>query len=70
MKKIVALTSFFIVAVAIGYSSINWDSDNEAAGTENVTLSNGNQMALNQKEAALSANPGEKKVVLTGLGLF
>jgi hypothetical protein len=70
MTKTIALATFVIVSVAVAYYSVNWDADKEASGTENVTLSNGNQIALTEKEAALSANAGEKKVVLTGLGLF
>src|SRR5690625_5072306 len=69
MKKIIALTAFVIIAVAIVYSSVNWDADKERTRTEYVTLSNGKQIALTEKEAALSVNSEEKKVALTDLGL-
>ncbi|UOR12113.1 hypothetical protein [Halobacillus amylolyticus] len=70
MKKTIASIALAIVAVVVAYPSVNWEADKEAAETENVTLSNGVQIALTEKEAALSGNPGEKKVALTGLGLF
>src|SRR5699024_3038395 len=60
---------FVIIAVAIVHSSVNWDADKERTRTEYVTLSNGKQIALTEKEAALSVNSEEKKVALTDLGL-
>ncbi|UOQ93937.1 hypothetical protein MUO14_02875 [Halobacillus shinanisalinarum] len=35
-----------IVAVVVAYPSVNWEADKEATETENVTLSNGGQIAL------------------------
>src|SRR5699024_6661108 len=69
MKKMIALTAFVIIAVAIVYSSVNWDADKERTRTEYVTLSNGKQIAITEKEEPLSVNSEEQKVALTELGL-
>jgi hypothetical protein len=61
-----------IIAVAVAYTSINWNSDQESAGVvnQNVSGEGGETLQLNKEEASLTGNPGEKKVVINDLGMF
>jgi ferric-dicitrate binding protein FerR (iron transport regulator) len=72
MKKGTAFLAVIVVAIAIAYGSFNWGSDSERAAKANqeVSLQDGGTIELTAEEAALSAGPGEKKVVLTDLGMF
>jgi ABC-type enterochelin transport system substrate-binding protein len=72
MKKGIAFLAVAIIAVAVAYTSISWNSDQESADQANqeVPVEGGEVLQLTEQEASLSANPGEKKVVITDLGMF
>jgi hypothetical protein len=72
MKKGFSFLAVAIISVAVAYSSINWNSDQESVDEVNQDVSDegGGTFQLSGQESALTANPGEKKVVITNLGMF
>jgi ferric-dicitrate binding protein FerR (iron transport regulator) len=72
MKKGIAFMAVIIVAIAVAYGSFNWKSDTENAAQANqdVALQDGGTIKLTEDEAALTAASGEKKVVITDIGMF
>jgi ferric-dicitrate binding protein FerR (iron transport regulator) len=72
MNKGTAFLAVIVVAIAVAYGSFNWSSDSENAAQANqeVSLQDGGTIELTTEEAALSAGPEEKKVVLTDLGMY
>jgi ferric-dicitrate binding protein FerR (iron transport regulator) len=72
MKKGLAFLAVVIVVIAVGYTSINWNSDTQSStqANQDVSLRDGETIKLTAEEAALTAGQGEKKVILTDLGMF
>jgi hypothetical protein len=72
MKKGLAFLAVFIIVIAVGYTSINWNSDtqNTSQTNQDVSLKDGEIIKLTAEENAPTANLGEKKVILTDLGMF
>jgi hypothetical protein len=72
MKKGFSFLVIAIIAVAVVYTSVNWNSDQESVNEVNQGGSDdsGGTLQLTEQEASLTANPGEKKVVITDLGMF
>jgi copper chaperone CopZ len=72
MKKGFAFMAVIIVAIAVAYISFNWKSDTENAAQANqeVALQDGGTIELTKDEASLTAAPGEKKVIITDIGMF
>jgi ferric-dicitrate binding protein FerR (iron transport regulator) len=72
MKKILAFLALAIVIALVAYTSIDWqsDTDNAAQANQNVPLKSGGTIQLTAEENALTAGPGEKKIVLTDLGMY
>jgi ferric-dicitrate binding protein FerR (iron transport regulator) len=72
MKKGFAFMAVIIVAIAVAYGSFNWKSDteNDAQANQDVALQDGGTIKLTEDEAALTAASGEKKVVITDIGMF
>jgi hypothetical protein len=69
MKKGFAVLGMFMVVVAITYTAFDWQNIRENTTQEIVSLVNGTKIELNAEEASLPIAQGEKKVVITDLGM-
>jgi FtsH-binding integral membrane protein len=69
MKKGFAVLGMIMVVVAITYTAFDWQNIRENTTQEIVSLVNGTKIELNAEEASLPIAQGEKKVVITDLGM-
>jgi hypothetical protein len=69
MKKVVALLGIIFIASAITYISFDWSGKDITEASENVLLTDGSTIGLVPEEIALKVNEGEKKVIITDLGM-
>jgi hypothetical protein len=69
MKKVVALIGLVFIASAITYFSFDWNSQKSTEASQNVSLTDGSTVGLVPEEIALKVNEGEKKVIVTDLGM-
>jgi hypothetical protein len=69
MKKVVALVTLVFIASAITYFSFDWNGKDTTEAIENVSLSDGSTVGLVPEEIVLKVNAGEKKVIITNLGM-
>jgi hypothetical protein len=69
MKKGLAVLAMVMVIVGITYNTFDWENIRENTTQAIVTLVNGSNIQLNAEEAALPIAQGEKKVVITDLGM-
>jgi hypothetical protein len=72
MKIYFAMLAFVIIGGAVVYTSFDWGSNDEDQGQamEETSLKSGGSIKLTEKEATLEPSQGQRKVVLTGLGMF
>jgi hypothetical protein len=72
MKKGLAFLTVATIAIAVAYTSVNWNSNQESMDRvdQDVSDAGGETLQLTEQEASLTANPGEKKVIITDLGMF
>jgi hypothetical protein len=71
MKKI--LSFFVIMFVGLGLAFVflgDSEQKNQDEVAHKVSTKNGETLFLTSEELALSRNQGEKKIVLTDLGMF
>lgn len=69
MKKVIAFVGLILIASAITYFSFDWNSQKSTEANQNVLLTNGSNIGLVPEEIALTVNDGEKKVIVTDLGM-
>jgi hypothetical protein len=69
MKKGFALLGMVIVVVGITYSAFDWQNIRDNTTQVIVSLVNGTKIELNAEEEDLPIAQGEKKVVITDLGM-
>ncbi len=72
MKKVIAFLGLAVVVAIIGFSSGIWGNkqDGSTHAQHQVALTNGGSIALNHEEMMLPVRTGEKKVVLSDLGMY
>lgn len=69
MNKIIALLAVVFVGGIVAFTSINWSSGGEQQTSQSASLKNGGTIELTKKEASIPVSQGERKVVLTDLGM-
>jgi hypothetical protein len=71
MKIILSFFAVVFVSLAVAFIYLG-DSGpkNQGEASHEVSTKNGETLFLTSKEKALSPNQGEKKIVLTDLGMF
>jgi hypothetical protein len=69
MKKVMAIVVFALIASAITYFSFDWNGKNTTEASQKVSLTDGSTIGLVPEEIALGVDEGEKKVIVTDLGM-
>jgi hypothetical protein len=71
MKKVRGLVVVVLVGVTISFGGIHWTQNTNYAvlANQNDSIAEETKFQLTEEEAALVVDSGEKKVIMTDLGL-